>query len=196
LSQRTKAVLVVDPDPATAATLRSMVSFEIVEAGDSARALEALRAREVDVLVCELTLPDGDGLHLLVEARLRHPLVPRVAVTSREDLATAVSAINEAEVFRFLPRPLAPEALRAAVVEAVGRAEAASEVRDLQAQVERRRLALLDLETDFPGISIVSHGPDGYLLPLHRVRRLADRLRGTPLGSLLDGALDVAGGHP
>jgi len=196
LSQRTKAVLVVDPDPATAATLRSVVSFEVLEAGDSARALETLRAREVDVLVCELTLPDGDGLHLLVEARFRHPLVPRVALTSEEDFATAVSAINEAEVFRFLRQPVAPETLRAAVVEAVGRAEAASEVRDLQEQVERRRLALLDLETDFPGISLVSHGPDGYLLPHYRVRRLADRLRGTPLGSLLDGALEVVGDHP
>lgn len=181
----------MDPDPATAATLRSVTSLEVVEAGDSARAFETLRGREVDALICELTLPDGDGLHLLVEARLRYPLVPRIALTAREEFAVAVSAINEAEVFRFLRRPPAPETLRAAVVEAVGRAEAASEVRGLQEQVERRRLALLDLETDFPGISLVSHSPDGYLLPHYRVRKLASRLRGTPLGRVLDDSLEA-----
>ena len=56
-----------------------------------------------------------------------------------------------------------------------------------------RRVALLDLETDFPGITLVSHGPEGYFIPPQRLRRLAERLEGTPLGEALAASIALAG---
>ena len=195
MSGRTRTVLLADPDPATLEVVRAALGpegYEVVEAGDSARALARLRAGGVDALLCELALPDADGLHLLVEARLRSPLVPRIVLTARDDFAAVVSAVNEAEIFRYLQKPVAPATLRAAIVEALGRADTMHEVKGLQERAERRRLALVDLETDFPGISLVSHGPDGYFTPRQRMRGLAVRLQGTPLGPVLAAAFEAA----
>ena len=64
--------------------------------GCAASALVSIREGRIDALVSELELPDGNGLHLLVEARLRHPQVPRIVVTALEDFTTTVDAINEA----------------------------------------------------------------------------------------------------
>ena len=152
-----------------------------------------MRDGQIDALLSDLELPDGDGLHLLVEARLRYPHVPRIVVTAIQDFSVAVDAINEAEVFRFLRKPLESSSLRSAIDDALGRAEALSEAEDVRESTERRRRALVDLETDFPGISLVSLGPDGYFLPPQRLRGLVARLEGPPLGEALAAAIQLPG---
>jgi len=192
----TRRLLVVDGDPRTAEAVRAALpseGYEIVPVGSAASALSTIRDEPIDALVTELVLPDANGLHLLVEARLRYPLVPRIVVTALEDFAAAVDAINEAEVFRLLRKPLDPSSFRAAVDDALGRADALSEARGVQEKAARRRLALVDLETDFPGISMVSLGPEGYFIPPQRLRGLIRRLEGTPLGEALAAAVQLPG---
>jgi DNA-binding NtrC family response regulator len=192
----TRRLLVVDGDPRTTEAVRAALpseGYEIVPVGSAASALSTIRDEPIDALVTELVLPDANGLHLLVEARLRYPLVPRIVVTALEDFAAAVDAINEAEVFRLLRKPLDPSSFRAAVDDALGRADALSEARGVQEKAARRRLALVDLETDFPGISMVSLGPEGYFIPPQRLRGLIRRLEGTPLGEALAAAVQLPG---
>ena len=188
MSQRVRTVLVVDADPATAeAALAVLVPglHRVLAAADAHQALATLGSQRVDVLVSELVLPDDSGLHLLVEARIRHPGVPRLALTAVEEFDAAVAAVNEAEVFRILRKPVDPPALRSAVEEALARADAAHDARGAREAAERRRTALLDLEIDHPGISLVAAGPEGYFIPRHRLQGIADRLRGTPVGKAL-----------
>jgi DNA-binding NtrC family response regulator len=199
MSDPVRRVLVVDADATTAEAVRAALSsdgFEVVRANDAAEALGTVREGRVDVVLSELLLPDDSGLHLLVETRLRHPLVPRIVVTALQDFKSAVTAINEAEVFRFLPKPLDPATVRAAVEEALGRADTLQEARGVQEKAERRRVALLDLETDFPGITLVSLGPEGYFIPPQRLRRLAERLAGSPLGEALAASITLAESRP
>jgi two-component system probable response regulator PhcQ len=188
VSDPVRRVLVIDADATTADTVEAALpssGFEVVTAANAARALSVIREGRADVVLSELLLPDDSGLHLLVESRLRHPLIPRIVVTALQDFQSAVTAINEAEVFRFLPKPLDPPSVRAAVLEALGRAATLHEARGVREKAERRRLALVDLETDFPGITLVSHGPEGYFIPPQRIKRLAERLKETPLGQAL-----------
>lgn len=195
MRERRRTVLVVDADPATAeAALAALPSgtHRVLAAPDAHQALATLGAQRVHVLVSELALPDDSGLHLLVEARRLHPGVARVALSAVEEFGAAVAAINEAEVFRFLRKPLDALALRGAVEEAVARADAAQEARGARDAAERRRNALVDLESDHPGISDVPSGPDGYFLPRHRIQALAAGLRDTPVGAALAGAIAAA----
>ena len=188
MSERARTVLVVDADPATAeAALAVLVPglHRVLAAADAHQALATLGSQRVDVLVSELVLSDDSGLHLLVEARIRHPGVPRLALTAVEEFDAAVAAVNEAEVFRILRKPVDPPALRSAVEEALARADAAHDARGAREAAERRRTALLDLEIDHPGISLVAAGPEGYFIPRHRLQGIAERLRGTPVGKAL-----------
>ncbi len=195
MSEPVRRVLVVDADATTAEAVRAALpsnGYEVVPAADAAQALGAVREGRVDIVMSELLLPDDSGLHLLVEARLRHPVIPRMVVTALQDFKSAVTAINEAEVFRFLPKPLDPATVRAAVEEALGRADTLHEARGVREKAERRRVALLDLEADFPGITLVSHGPEGYFIPPQRLRGLAERLKGTPFGEALAAAIELS----
>jgi DNA-binding NtrC family response regulator len=192
-----RTVLVVDADPSAAqAAIGALPSdgYRVLHAADGGQALAALGGQGVEVLVSELVLPDGSGIRLLAEARRRHPGVARIALTAVEGFPAAVAAINEAEVFRFLGKPVEAGALRTAIDEAVARAEAAREAGG--AADERRRIALVGLEADHPGISLVPSGPDGYFIPRPRLQGVAERLRGSPVGRLLDDALAGSRGGP
>jgi len=192
VSERTSTVLVVDADPTTAeTTLAALPSglHRVLAVADAHQALATLGAQKVDVLVSELVLPEESGLHLLVEARRLHPRVARIVATAAEEFEATVAAINEAEVFRFLRKPVDAVALRAAVEEALARADAAHEAHGARNAAERRRNALLDLESDHPGISVVPSGADGYFIPRHRLQGAAERLRGTPVGEALAHAI-------
>ena len=196
MSEPRRRVLVADADSTTFETVRAALApgtYEVVSATDAAGALDSIRQRQVDVVMSDLLLPDGSGLHLLVETRLRYPLVVRIVATALEDFASAMDAINEAEVFRFLRKPLDPATVRAAVEEAVGRASTLIEARSLQERTERRRVALFDLETDFPGITLVPLGPGGYFIPPQRLQRIGERLAGTALGEALAAAMGLTG---
>ncbi len=113
----------------------------------------------------------------------------RVALTAVEEFPAAVAAINEAEVFRFLRKPAGAVALRTAIDEAVERADAIREASGGGPSDERRRLALVGLESDHPGISLVPSGPDGYFIPRQRLLGIVERLRGSSVGRLLDDAI-------
>ena len=191
--QERSRVLVVDSNPRTAEAVRVALpsaQYEVVAAPDSARALTAIREERVDAVLSELVLPDANGLHLLVEARLRNPLLPRIVVTALRDFDAAVAAVNEAEVFRILSKPLDRAAVLGAVSDALGRAETLHQARSVQEQADRRRLALIDLEADFPGISVVSRTSEGYFIPSQRLKALSQCLQGRPLGEVLASSLD------
>lgn len=83
-----RRVLVVEDDPATRALERDIFSvegWEVALTGGVAEGLEAARASRFDVVVCDLTLPDGDGLQLVAALRNQPGLssIPIIVVTGR-----------------------------------------------------------------------------------------------------------------
>ena len=65
-------VLVVDDDPQLQVALRSVLSradLKVAAVGDRTQALEVITTAAPDLLVLDLTLPDGDGLDLLADLR-------------------------------------------------------------------------------------------------------------------------------
>jgi len=64
------SILVVDDDKSLRGLIRRMLEpegFEVDEAPDGRAALKAFRARTYDLILCDLFMPDGDGLELLRE---------------------------------------------------------------------------------------------------------------------------------
>jgi response regulator RpfG family c-di-GMP phosphodiesterase len=58
-----------------------------------------------------MRMPEMDGVHLLAEVRRRAPDTIRVMLTGNADRQTAIDAVNEGQIFRFLTKPCPGEAL-------------------------------------------------------------------------------------
>lgn len=106
-------ILIVEDDPAFRQRFAEIVSscreFALVAAvGTRAEAIAELRRRTVDVLLCDLGLPDGDGADVVREARRLHPGLDAMVVTVFGD-ETHVMRSLEAGATGYLLKDSLPE---------------------------------------------------------------------------------------
>jgi two-component system KDP operon response regulator KdpE len=90
-------VLVIDDEPPIRKLLRVGLSahgYQIIEASSGKTALELLREQPPDLIVLDLGLPDMQGHELLRTMRARNDSVPIVVLSSRDDEAGKVQALD------------------------------------------------------------------------------------------------------
>lgn len=63
------------------------------------------------VVVSDMRMPEMDGVQLLAEVRRHSPDSVRVMLTGNADQKTAIDAVNEGQIFRFLTKPCPGDAL-------------------------------------------------------------------------------------
>ncbi len=61
------------------------------------------------VVVSDMRMPGMDGIQLLNAIKTQSPDTVRVMLTGNADMDTAIKAINEGSIFRFLNKPCAKE---------------------------------------------------------------------------------------
>ena len=88
-------------------------SFTIDTALGPERGLEALRERgPYAVVVTDLRMPGMDGIQFLSRVAEISPDTVRMMLTGNADLKSAVEAVNEGNVFRFMTKPCSPVVLK------------------------------------------------------------------------------------
>jgi two-component system, OmpR family, KDP operon response regulator KdpE len=90
-------VLVIDDEPPIRKLLRVGLSahgYQIMEASSGKMALELLGEQRPDLIVLDLGLPDMQGHELLRTMRARNDSVPIVVLSSRDDEAGKVEALD------------------------------------------------------------------------------------------------------
>jgi response regulator RpfG family c-di-GMP phosphodiesterase len=71
------------------------------------------------VVVSDMQMPGMDGIQLLSSVRDYAPDTVRIILTGKADTSTAISAVNEGRIFRFLTKPCSPEILAGTIVAGV-----------------------------------------------------------------------------
>ncbi len=114
-------VLFVDDEAMLLAGLRRVLhkEFEIEIAESGSAGLDALtRSGPFSVVVSDLRMPVMDGVEFLRRAAEQHPATVRVMLSGQADLARAVAAINEGQIFRFVTKPCLPDSIRRVLADA------------------------------------------------------------------------------
>lgn len=104
----TEKVLCVDDEPNVLATskrqLRKHFHVETVLGGDEG--LELVDSQgPFAVVVADMRMPFMNGIQFLAKVKERTPDTVRIMLTGNADLQTAINAVNEGHVFRFLTKP-------------------------------------------------------------------------------------------
>lgn len=168
-----RTVLVVDDEPQIRKALTSILAmrdFTVVAAADGAGALECTLEMTPDLIVLDLTLPDIDGLELLV--RLRSYLTcPILVLSARSDEGDKIEALNLG-ADDYLTKPFSAGELVARVTALLRRAngpnagsEAVIRVGDLIIDQPRRRVERAGREvaltpTEFAILAYLAQNPD------------------------------------
>lgn len=111
-------VLLVDDDPNVLRGferhLRRKFNVELAIGGRSA--IEMLEADDsFAVVVSDMQMPGMSGVELLREVASRDANIIRIMLTGNADQRTAVDAVNQGNIFRFMTKPCSPEQLSAAI---------------------------------------------------------------------------------
>lgn len=83
-------LLLVDDHPLFHAGLRAVLQsqrpgYKLLGAADAEAGLEALSAREFDLVLLDIMLPGADGFEALIQYQRAFPTVPRAIISGRED---------------------------------------------------------------------------------------------------------------
>jgi DNA-binding NtrC family response regulator len=138
--------------------------YEIVTAASAAAALELLSHQEVDVVVSDERMPGMSGTEFLAEVRRSFPRTVRIILTGQASLESAIRAINDGEVFRFLTKPCHPAELSITVRQALQLRFLAQQSSRLLAKTKQQQDVLEDLERAHPGITQVTTNQSGAIV--------------------------------
>ncbi|MEP6836019.1 MAG: response regulator [Gemmatimonas sp.] len=120
-------VLCVDDDERLLAglVLRLRRSFSVVTASSATEALSHLRfSRPFAVVISDMRMPNVDGATFLSAMRKVSPETTRLLLTGEADVRSAIAAVNDGEIFRFLQKPVETPFLIQTLNECVARHEA------------------------------------------------------------------------
>lgn len=108
IERKKPRVLIMDQDETTAKTVHETLGdrCDIVWASDAQHAMEELAKQDVSVVVSDLMLGETNVGYILKTIKQLNPQTQCVVVTSFNDTSRLIELINQAQITRFLPKPV------------------------------------------------------------------------------------------
>src|SRR5438105_523925 len=133
-------ILVVDDEPMTSDSLRQHLveeGYAVDTAASGAEAIDLFDGGAHHLVICDVQLPDMDGLTLLRHMKDAKPNAEVIVVTGYGSVQTAVEAIK-AGAFYFVEKPFDFEELLPLVEKALERRELMAETENMRRQLSTR----------------------------------------------------------
>jgi two-component system NtrC family response regulator len=108
--------------------------FEVFEAGDCKSALKKLDQHDVDAVLCDVKLPDGNGIELVNKIKNRFPFIEIVLLTAYGNIADGVQAIKNG-AFDYIVKGNDNEKIIPLLYKAIDKAKLQKRVRELEQKI-------------------------------------------------------------
>jgi FixJ family two-component response regulator len=95
--------------------------YEILTAESAEEALDIISREEVQLVISDYRMPGQNGVEFLREVCRRRPETVRIVLSGYADAAAIVSAINEGQIYKFIPKPWDDDELKMSIDNALER---------------------------------------------------------------------------
>ena len=112
-SHKKPRVLIMDHEETTARTVHEILGdrCEIVWASDVQHAMEELARQDVSIVVSDLMLGDTNVGYILKTIKQLNPQTQCIVITSFNDTSRLIELINQAQISRYMPKPVSKNLL-------------------------------------------------------------------------------------
>jgi two-component system NtrC family sensor kinase len=122
--------------------------YEILTAASGTDGLSILQSTDpVQVVLSDYRMPGMNGVEFLREVRCLSPATVRIVLSGYADSAAVVSAINEGQIYKFIPKPWNDDELRLTIADAFDLSELKEQNVRLSQDLSKRNDELLSLNT-------------------------------------------------
>lgn len=90
-------VLIIDDEEKLRSLLARLLKLEgyvITEAGNLKAAYKAIEIEEPDIVLCDVKLPDGNGVDFITEVKKKHPLIEIILLTAYGNIPDGIQAMK------------------------------------------------------------------------------------------------------
>ncbi len=139
-------VYVVDDDPAVLKMLQALVAtigVDVLAFASAKKFLTAYHPTPCECLVCDLRMPDIDGMELQKRLNVMDAAPPIIFLTGFAEVSIAVEAMKHG-AFDFLEKPFSAQAFLGKVQAALDRSRG-QYIKWLECQAQEARMALLTM---------------------------------------------------
>ncbi len=118
-------ILCVDDEIPILKTLKRLfmdTEYEILAVTSGGEGLDLLsNTQPIQVVISDYRMPGMNGVEFLQEVCRRWPHTVRIVLSGYADTASIVSAINEGEIYKFIPKPWNDDELKITIANALER---------------------------------------------------------------------------
>jgi len=127
------AVLVVDPSYELLRSVKEMLAgvCQIRHALDADTAMDQIDSHPVTIVLMDVEYTGAEGVALLKTLKHEKPGILSIVVTSASDSELMIELINQAQIFRFLNKPVNQQLVRSHLLAALERAQLLREAPEL-----------------------------------------------------------------
>lgn len=157
-------ILIVDDEESILKSItRTLVdeNYCILTAQSGEEALSKLKNHEVHLVISDQRMPGMTGLELLKKVKIDYPKTLTIILTAYGDIETAMEAINDAGVYKFILKPWDEADLRVTIKRALELRQLVTERDSLLQQLKTQEAIFKELERKYPGITKVERDKNG-----------------------------------
>jgi two-component system, NtrC family, nitrogen regulation response regulator NtrX len=133
-------ILVIDDERAIRNTLKEILEYEKYQvdlAENAKQALELIKMGEFELILCDIKMPEMDGLELLPLLIDAHPDTPVVMISGHGNIDTAVESIKKG-AYDFIEKPLDLNRLLITIRNAIDKSSLVNETKKLRKKVDQK----------------------------------------------------------
>lgn len=134
-------ILIIDDEKSIRSTLKEILEYEkyeVKEAADGAEGLAMIKKEDFDLVMCDIKMPNMDGMDVLTAAIEIKPDLPFIMISGHGTIDTAVEATKKG-AYDFLQKPPDLNRLLIAVRNALEKKELVTETKILKRKVTKTR---------------------------------------------------------
>jgi len=119
------------------ARLLKLEGFMSVEAGTLKAALKAIEKEEPDVILCDVKLPDGNGVDFIKDVKAKHPLIEIILLTAYGNIPDGIQAMKNG-AFDYIVKGNDNDKVIPLLNKAIEKVELKKKVASLEKQVGKK----------------------------------------------------------
>jgi two-component system, NtrC family, response regulator len=135
-----KKVLIIDDEEKLRTLMARIISlegFEVLQAGDCKSGLKKLQQQDIDIVLCDVKLPDGNGVELTALLKEKFPATEVILLTAYGNIPDGVQAIKNG-AFDYIVKGDDNNKIIPLIHKAIDKANLTRRILELESRVEAK----------------------------------------------------------